>query len=441
MKRFLPILIIVGLILLVILGESMRPRPYDERLRVERDGVEPFDAQVFYRLLPEWLDAPVEAGTDAPYVRLADSTLVGTAYVFLTSEFAPDAAEVDRLMAYVARGNTVFVAAEYFEGPLTDAFSPDSLFDNGGPFGTDWYGSTASYAEELLEGNVFAGVDTLFLAEPSFGHRGGFTFPVDLGGQLFVNVDPEIADTLGTLASEMPSFLRIRHGAGQFLLSSTPLAFTNAVLTGEGDASAYVSAVLSYVPDVNRVLWDDHYKPFGAQLASRASYALETPPLRGALLLILLGAVLFIVFRGRRRQRPIPVVAPPPNAELEFARTVGRLYQIRGDTGWLARRRVQAFEDGLRTRLGIAEADMTDATAIRAAARAGQDASDTQALFQFLRNLRADPSPEARRLIEADRRVDAFFSSASAGARAGESDSDSPVASAHIKRTTASPDA
>ena len=53
MKRYLFVIIIAGFLALIILGESVRPRPYDDRLRVERDGVEPFDAQVFYRMLPE----------------------------------------------------------------------------------------------------------------------------------------------------------------------------------------------------------------------------------------------------------------------------------------------------------------------------------------------------------------------------------------------------
>ncbi|HEX8385314.1 MAG TPA: DUF4350 domain-containing protein, partial [Rubricoccaceae bacterium] len=121
MKRALPYALVALVAALVVFAEATKPRPYDPRLRAEREGTEPFDAEVFYRLLPEWLGAPVEPVDLTPFERLADTTLVGTAYVFVTGAFAPDAAEAERLAAYVARGNTVVVAAHALDGPFFEA--------------------------------------------------------------------------------------------------------------------------------------------------------------------------------------------------------------------------------------------------------------------------------------------------------------------------------
>jgi hypothetical protein len=422
MKRWLLLLVGAAFVGLLVAVEMLRPRPYDERLRLEHAGTEPFDAEVFYRLLPAWLGAPVEVVDAPPFLFLADTTLAGTAYVFLTDDLAPDDDEADRLLAYVARGNTLLIATENVEGALADRFEADSLDG----FWLEWRPARSDDpAVNPFDMSPLSLTDTLTLAHPRLARPGGYAFPAALGGMYAEGFDAARVEVLGRYATGEPTLLRLRHGRGSLLLSSTPISFSNAALAGDGDGAAYLTGLLRHVPPVERVYWDAHYKPLRAQLASRLAVVARTPALRGAVTLVLLGAVLFVLFRGRRRQRPIPVVEPPENAERAFARTVGRLHLLQGDRGWLARRRALAFEDALRTRLGLADADLSDETAARAAARAGRPLDETRALFQRLRNLRADPRPEPERLIEADRAVDAFFA-----ARApDEADRASPVAS------------
>ena len=405
MRRAAPWLVLGGLVLALALIEAFRARPYDERLRAERGGAEPFDAEVFYRLLPAWLGAPVEPVDGPPFERLADTTLANTLYLFLTDSFEPDEAESDRLLAFARRGNTVLAVAQDFGGPFSFALSGDDS--------TTADGLDTEYADLFGVGDL-AATDTLLLPAVAPGRR--YTFPTAIAAAPLVGADSATTTLVATNAAGEPVAVSVAVGAGRVVLSSAPLAFTNAALAGEGDAAAWVGGVLGAVPAPDRVLWDGFYKPLGARTGSRLGVAAREPGLRGALALAVLGAVLLVAFRGRRWQRAVPVVAPPPNAQREFARVLGRLHFEDGDTRWLARRKALAFEDALRTRLGLADADLSDSTARRAAARAGVDEADAVALFARLRTLRADPAPEPARLVRADRDVQDFLRRAEGGA-------------------------
>ena len=430
MKRAAPFLLVAAVAALLVGIEMARPRPYDRRLRVEREGTEPFDAEVLYRLLPAWLGAPVEPVDVTPFERLADPALAGgaTVYVFVTDTFAPDDAEAERLLAFVRRGNTVVAAADGVGGAFFEALGaprPDrsgvlpiaQIRKNTGAGTPDGLGTTPrpqpvgmpSFDGGAAQADAGFGADTLRAGARTL------VFPVALNGSTFEGLDEGRTAVVATDSETgHPTAVAVAEGRGRVVLLATPLALTNAALAGPGDAAAYLSAALAYVPPVRRVLWDDTYKPLRTPDGSRLRYAMRTPALRWALALIGLATLLAVAVWGRRRQRPIPVVAPPPNAQREFARTVGRLFFVRGDGTWLARRRAHLFEDALRSRLGLADADLSDDTARRAAARAGVPEADALALFARVRDLSTDPVPDAAALVRADRDTDAFFSARTA---------------------------
>ncbi|MEM1118739.1 MAG: DUF4350 domain-containing protein, partial [Bacteroidota bacterium] len=337
-----------------------------------------------------------------PFEVLEDSTVEGQTYAFLANAFAPDDAEADRLLRFVARGNTLFIAAGTFGGRLGARLgaAADTAWDGrrGLRSGNDPGFSQVVYGD--LE------VDSLQLVA-----RGGaetYAFPIYVGADRIEGIDSTRTEVLGVDLYGDLTLVRVRHGAGQVVLSSTPLAFTNAALTGDGDAEAYVGAVLAALPD-QPVWWDDHHKTFRQNAQTPLRYVLQTPALRWAYVLLLLAFGLFVAFRGRRWQRPIPVVAPPPNAQREFARTVGRLHLVHGDEIALAHKKVRVVLDRMRTALRIPDADLSDETARLAAARAGVPEEEARALFATLDRVRRERRVDADTLIRLDRRVDAFF--------------------------------
>lgn len=409
MKRALPFFLLAAVLLVAIVASKSGPRTYDRRLRAERQGDEPFDAEAFYRLLPGLLGAPVEPVGVSPYERLADSTLVGTAYVFVTGAFEPGQQDADRLLAYMRRGNTVVVAAQALGGPLFVALGDTATAEKRTPgLATNWtpddFSDIVAEATEAL--SVGLPADTLLAG----GRR--YAFPISLDNAFLLGLDSARTVAVATREEGPPVAVAVAVGRGRAVVLAAPLALTNAALAGEGDAPAFAAAILRYVPPVRRVLWDDTFKPLrqtGGAGTGLLAVAWRSAPLRGALVALAVGTLLAVAFLGRRRQRPIPPRAPPPNAQREFARTVGRLFFVRDDRAWLARRKARVFEDALRTRLGLADADLSDDTARRAAARTGAAEDEALALFARLRDLDASFSPDGDALLALDRDLDAFL--------------------------------
>lgn len=406
------VLLVAALLGAFVAVELARPTPLDTRVRLEREGAAPFDAEVFYEALPAWLGVPVETVAEPPFERLADSTLTGRTYIVLTNSFTPDEAEAERLIRFVERGNTLFVAASEFGGPLGDALgdTTDVTYD-------DRRGLRMTVPAGLPYDATFGPRDASTLELVAPGVDGTYTLIVDVGRERIEGVDSTRTEVLG-VSPEYGAFgeqgyggvtlVRVRHGRGQLVLSSTPLAFSNAALTGEGDAAAYVGGVLAALPR-QPVLWDDHYKPYAEFARTPLRYVLRTPALRWAYGLLVLGGVLFVLFRGRRWQRVVPVVAPPPNAQREFARTVGRLHFVHGDTRRLAERKARVFRDRLRTALRVEAPDLSPETARRAAARAGVPEDEARALFESLGDLARQRRPDPAALVRLDAQIDRFF--------------------------------
>jgi hypothetical protein len=405
-KRRLPVLVLGALVVLFVVMVALQPQPQDWRPTYERASPQPLGAEVFYVLLSDWVGAPVEPVDEPPFLRLADSARAALTYLFLTETFAPDEAEARRLVRFAERGGTVFVAAEEVVGALADTLGvPRAVAEaEGEAWGLfyNWNGF-ADRRDSLLHL-----VNPALRAPGGSPDSAGYRFPLavarwDIGG-----LDPARTAVLGLDGDSLATFVRVAVGEGQFLLASTPLAFTNAALVGDGDAAAYVGGVLGYLP-AQPVLWDDYYKPFRSEAMTPLRVVLRAPPLRWAYGLVVVGTVLFVLFRGRRWQRAVPVVAPPPNALVGFVGTVGRLYWQHGDRHGLAARKLRYFLDRLRSRLHLADVDLSEETERRVVQRSGLPADEVAALFARFRRLRNDFAPDPKELVALDRALDRFY--------------------------------
>ena len=213
---------------------------------------------------------------------------------------------------------------------------------------------------------------------------------------------------LGSAGAEsLANYVRVDVGDGAFYLSAVPLAFTNYGLLG-GDGAAYAAAALSYLP-TQPTFWDAYAKPQRTASATPLRFVLAHPALRWAYFVALFGVVLFILFRGRRWQRAVPVVAPPPNRARGFVETVGRLYHQHGDDRDLVEKKARYFLDRLRGVLNETGLDFSEASRDDIARKAGVARSEVDGLFDLFLRLRSSSRIAARDLLDLDRRTDAFF--------------------------------
>lgn len=404
MKGKVPLIIIGILVVIFVVLIMVQPRPVDWRPDLRRDSDNALGAEIIATLLPQWLadesneDVEITPILEPPFVHLADESLEGTTYLFLTNDFSPDEAETKRLYEYVERGNTVFVAAQSITGTLADTLGiPTDSFDT-------YVGGIDFYYQ-----GVFGQADsTLNLVSPSLRREEGYLFSYEVSLWGMEGLDTTRTTVIGTSQDGVPTLVEVEAGRGSFILSSTPYAFGNAAFTGQGEGADYVAGVLGYIPS-QPIYWDTYYKPFANQAQTPLRYILRERPLKWALWMMLLGVALVIVFRGRRWQRAVPVVAAPPNATLEFVRTVGQLYFQHADHSALVDRKLRYFFDRIRARLALTDLDLSEETERRVAARSGLSDEHIAGLFGRFRRLRRSHTIEPEQLVELDRSLDRFY--------------------------------
>ncbi len=387
--------ILVATVVLVVVGAWWVPTPVDWSDSFAANDARPYASEVVRAALPDLFrkDA-VRTVADPPFLQLQDTTTTGGAYLFVTARFAPDENETKRILDYAARGNTVFVAAHSFGGAWADTL-----------------GLATQPRPPALPG--VGGRDTvrLQLAQASLGTQEGVPVRAETAAYVFDSLGTASSTVLGTVAaadSTALSFVRKPFGVGTLLLSSTPRAFTNVHALDKRTAP-YVWSALSHIPpSAEPVWWDAHYKPGRSQAQTPLRFVLSTPALQHAYVVLLVGLVLFLAVKARRRQRVIPVIDPPANATVDFVTTLGRLAHRRDNADTVARRRVTYLLASIRERLDVTAEPPASEWVQQVAARSGAPQDDVDTLAQVIASIRNAEAVSEDQLEELDRCIQTF---------------------------------
>lgn len=152
------------------------------------------------------------------------------------------------------------------------------------------------------------------------------------------------------------NFIRVKHGKGYFYFHKNPVLFTNYYLI-QTEGKKYAERALSYLPEGD-ILWDErsHFYKRGKveyqrqdRGSSPLSYILSQESFAWAYYTLLITAFLFVIFRGKRMQRIIPILRKEENTSLEFTKTVGQLYYLQKDHKRLSQLKIRLFFDYIRT--------------------------------------------------------------------------------------------
>jgi hypothetical protein len=136
---------------------------------------------------------------------------------------------------------------------------------------------------------------------------------------------------------------------------------------------------------------------------------LQDPALKNAYWVLIVLVLLFMFFEAKRRQRIIPVIAPPRNATLEFAKTVGHLYFHHGDHANLAEKKITYFLDYIRTHLRLPTSQIDDVFLNSVAERAGMPEADVRAVFATVSEVEGQKNLSEDALQRLNRQIEAFY--------------------------------
>lgn len=337
MGKTTKILILVGVVLIFVLLLYYFGGSEPDDTYVSDDWTETYDPDdkgpYGTYMLKELLDTAglfgnfLELNKDLPEI-LEDNPDVNDIYFFVGSINYLDLGSSDFLHEFLQGGNTAFMSCEAFPLDFLDNFSyadsvisDEAVFDSVQHFkftnpdlAAKRYTSTYIYNNEVTSRNWFR-IDTasFFLSQP------------------------DTAIVLGSNTKNQPNFVKLKYGEGLIYLHSTPYLFTNISLM-KRDGFEYAEKILRHIPP-GRIQWDrynlsyQYYSEDGGDgtggMEKRQSilqFILAHPPLFWSLIILILGAILYALFKGKRMQKIIPAAELKENTSLGYITTLSSLY-------------------------------------------------------------------------------------------------------------------
>jgi len=334
------------------------------------DKKQPFDTYALHELLearPERLSI-LEDSLAVLKTALTDRS---SNYIFVGNYAYYTDQSVTALLDFVERGNTAFIAAYEIPEDLATHL-----------FGSDCYYSF--YQDDERMGTL--GLDTvrMQLIDPDRGFElmNVYDYEPWQKPTRYINagllcdeaLDNEI---IGTLEGYNANFLRLGWGEGKFYFHANPVFFTNYYLV-DSVQFAYAEACLTRTLTSGPVYWDEisHVPPTVARQRDQRrarnqpgggynggrnlltgnealSYIQRQGPLALAWYTLILATLLYVVFRGKRRQRIIPIINRRDNSSKRFIDTISRLVYQKGNHHALARQELTSLRVYLQNRFGV----------------------------------------------------------------------------------------
>lgn len=317
-------------------------------------------------------------------------------YFFVNDQLAFDPSELDRLLEWTANGNTLFLASETFDHTFLDTLGL----------------KTAGLYDALLEdkGQLHQ------LVHPKFRKETGFSIKKDAYTQYFSEIDTlhttviGVVDHLNTdkkITKDHINVLSKSFGNGTVILSTFPKAFTNYFILKDGN-SDYTAGLLSYLDEDNTIYMDNHYKSGKAFYTSPLYIFLNNKSLKWAYYLMLIGAVVYVLFEGKRKQRAIPVIRPLQNQTLAFTRTIADMYFEKKETKEIAEHKIDYFLEYIRSRFYLGTINRESEFYRNLASRSAHSIEEVEKLFHFLDTVRNQQVVSDSQLITLNTSIEQF---------------------------------
>ncbi len=332
--------------------ESWNKKAYSEQYD------QPYGTQVLYRLLEGYFPGEKMRNIERNIAEeLPIDSTARSNYVFIGEGLYLDSLGTARLLEFVGAGNTALIVSKTIPFDLMFHLYYSECDD------TPWddYDTTNDSLGLLMLGEAKANV---FMAVQNKPKDYEWAFIDDV---FFCDSLPQAP--LGYLNDSLVNFAVFPFGAGRFFLHTTPLAFTNYHLM-RPETRPYAAKVLGRLTE-GPIYWDA-YSRVPEVIARRRNgprdlpnehpltYILKQPALAWAWYLLMGTALAYVVFRGKRRQRPIPVLAKNENSSYEFISTIANLHFREKNYQNLCIQSMKLFLHRIRERYGLTTSFASD---------------------------------------------------------------------------------
>ena len=337
----------------------------------EYDDNDPYDLEVLHELLKARPNGFEVLHDSLPLLSASADTPAN--YLFIGNHAYYSQRELTHLLDFVERGNTAFLAVPELPMELAEhLYGTDCYYygNNNGNFNQYTYSDGRdTYVNLSLDG-----IDSLFWLPNLYNFKPATFYFSHIDSAYFC--DPALDNfSLGTVDSQYINFAELSWGEGKFYFNTIPKVFTNYYILPDS-LNGYAAAALSVMND-GPVYWDEASRipPHVADRRRRAeqddpyrdysggrnflkgnetlSYVLRRPSLAFAWYLLVAAVVLYIIFRGKRRQRVIPLMLRRENSSQRFIDTLSRLVFQKGNHTALAQQELRSLRTYLNQRYGL----------------------------------------------------------------------------------------
>lgn len=382
LKFLLPV-IIVFVVLVII--KIFTPQPTDWTQSFSKNDKIPYGSYILFEELKELFPKSKIEITNLPFYNInRERKIQNSNIIIICTYFNPDELDSKVLLKYLEEGNNIFIAANSFYSKLTDSFKVYTNYSFLGEFDSSFINFT----------------------NPSLQEEDDYTFVQGRYDHYFSSFDTSKTSVLGINDKYNPNYISIKVGNGILYLHTLPTVFTNYnILTPNRE---YIFKSLSYLPDRD-VIWDEYYKDGNRFQSTPLRYVLSQPALRWSYFSLLAFLIMFILFKGRRDQRIVPVIKPLANTTLEFVNTVGNLYFKQSNHKNIAEKRITYFLDYLRTKYSLKAIQFTDDIAIQLSEKSNVKLSEIKELFKLINLVSISDKISSDTLIQLNNKIENIY--------------------------------
>ena len=368
--------IIFGAFLILVLFltylEASEPEPVNwNPSYMETDKIA-LGSYVFYELYEEAFPGEIEKITVPPFEFISGEQ--EGIYFFLNNYLNFDDAELDKLLAWVDDGNTLFISSGYYSKNLLDTLNFE--------------------VATRVPGLDFTSMPGLALVHPDLRPGKQYVFDHETELRYFNKIDTLAHTVLGVanlteiidLKDAFPNFIKSDFGNGRIYLHSTPEAFSNYFLLKD-ENFRYSQDVMSYLNSEETLYWDKYYKSGKTFYTSSLYILLSNKSMKWAYYFLIIGSVIFIIFEGKRKQRAVPVMTPLKNQTFEYSKTIADLYVEQKKYKALAEKKIDHFYDHIRRQYRIDTTEVNEKFLKDLAAKSNNTEAETKDIFRLFRQI------------------------------------------------------
>ncbi len=383
------IIIIIGLIAFLTYMEASEPAPVNWFPSYSKTDKIPLGTFVSYNLIKEAFDRKgLKDINQPPYEFLTDNDSITGTYVFINGSVGFDKSELDKVLSWVEKGNTLFISSKNIGFELLDTLNLNT--------------------DNLLALDDINTKPLVSLTNTNLKNENPFLYDRDISNPYFSEIDTVNTTILGvsqlyndTLLIKDPeiNYIKQPFGDGHILLHTFPEAFGNYFMLKENNYQ-YTQNLLAYINPKQQILWDNYYKSGKTFYTSPLFLLLSNRYLKWAYYFVIIGVLLFILFEGKRKQRSIPIITPLKNQTLSFTRTISGMYFEKEKHKEIATKQNLLFLDYVRNTLRIPTDTLDKKTLTDIAARSNNTIEETKNLFKYFEEINKKPKIEKDELMK-----------------------------------------